>query len=116
MPMPLRASRRFILQLPALVTFCYWGYLHGDGATRWIPALGLPFLVAVIWEAFVASSSAVKVPDIAKLALGLAVPPARRGRVGRRGATDAGCRLCGDYRAYVGVAAVGSQRRLLGRS
>jgi hypothetical protein len=43
---------RFLLELAALVAFGYWGWHATDGPLRFILAIELPLLLAVIWGVF----------------------------------------------------------------
>lgn len=49
---PLNLVLRFILELAALYFMARWGWLRFDGGWRYLLALGLPLLAAVIWGTF----------------------------------------------------------------
>jgi hypothetical protein len=75
---PLNLALRFILELAALAAIGYWGWTWGDGALRYILAIGLPLLAAALWGTFRvpgdASSSGnapVAVPGLVRLLLEL---------------------------------------------
>src|SRR5690606_33090753 len=42
----------FLLELVALGAMGYWGWTQQDGAWRWIAALGIPLIAAVVWASF----------------------------------------------------------------
>jgi len=49
---PLNLALRFALELAALGAFGYWGWTENDGIWRWIAALGLTLIAAVLWGTF----------------------------------------------------------------
>jgi hypothetical protein len=49
--MPVLAVR-FLLELAALVAFGYWGWHSSEGPLRFVLAIGLPLLLAVVWGVF----------------------------------------------------------------
>ena len=49
---PLNLTLRFLLELAALIGFGYWGWGAAAGPLRWLLALGLPLLAAVLWGTF----------------------------------------------------------------
>lgn len=49
---PLNLALRFLLELVALGAMGYWGWTQQDGAWRWIAALGIPLIAAVLWASF----------------------------------------------------------------
>jgi len=49
---PLNLALRFLLELVALGAMGYWGWTQQDGAWRWIAALGIPLIAAVVWASF----------------------------------------------------------------
>ena len=52
---------RFLLELAALVAFGYWGFKSGAGnLMKWVLAIGIPLLAAVIWGTFGSPRAAVK--------------------------------------------------------
>ena len=42
----------FLLELAALAAFGYWGWRSTEGPLRFILAIGLPVLLAVVWGVF----------------------------------------------------------------
>jgi hypothetical protein len=62
---------RFLLEVGALVAVGYWGYQTGVGPVRWVMAVGLPVLFAVVWGVFVAPNAVVELPAMVKFILGL---------------------------------------------
>lgn len=75
---PLNLTLRFILEMAALAAIGYWGWTRDGGALRYILAIGLPLLAAVLWGTFRvpgdASSSGkapVAVPGLVRLVLEL---------------------------------------------
>ena len=49
---PINLALRFILELVALYTMGYWGWTQHEGGMRFLLALGLPLLAAVLWGTF----------------------------------------------------------------
>jgi hypothetical protein len=49
---PLNLAVRFALELTILAVFALWGWRKGDGPWRYVMAIGLPLLMALIWGAF----------------------------------------------------------------
>lgn len=49
---PLNLAVRFILEILALAAVGSWGWSYGTGALRYLLALGLPLLAAVLWGTF----------------------------------------------------------------
>ena len=49
---PLNLGLRFILELAALIAAGYWGYSQTDSWTKYILAIGVPLILAVLWGAF----------------------------------------------------------------
>ncbi|MBN1538426.1 MAG: YrdB family protein [Anaerolineales bacterium] len=43
---------RFFLELIMLGTIGYWGWINGNGATKFLMAIGLPIIAAFIWFTF----------------------------------------------------------------
>jgi hypothetical protein len=62
---PINLAVRFILELVGLFAMGLWGWNQGEGALRFVLALGLPVAAAVIWGVFRVpgdSSSSGKAP------------------------------------------------------
>jgi len=49
---PINLALRFILELVALYAIGYWGWTQHEGGMRFLLALGLPLLAAVLWGTF----------------------------------------------------------------
>jgi len=74
---PLNLALRFILELAALAALAYWGWTQHTGALRYLLAIGLPLLAAVLWGVFrvpgdeSAGDGAVAIPGPLRLLLEL---------------------------------------------
>lgn len=51
---PINLGVRLMLELAALVIFGFWGSNSSSGIMRYVLAIGLPILAAVIWGTFAA--------------------------------------------------------------
>jgi hypothetical protein len=51
----------FLSEVAALAVLAAWGWSAGSGAARWLPAVGLPLLAAVLWGVFAAPRAPVRV-------------------------------------------------------
>ena len=76
---PLNLALRFILELAALFAMGYWGWTQHDGLARYLYAIGLPLISAVIWGTFAvpddpsrSGKAPVPVPGALRLILELA--------------------------------------------
>jgi hypothetical protein len=49
---PINLALRFLLELAALAAYGYWGWTQHQGLSRWLWAVGLPLLAAVLWGTF----------------------------------------------------------------
>jgi hypothetical protein len=49
---PINLALRFFLELAALYCMGYWGWTRHAGLLRYLLAIGLPLLAAVIWGVF----------------------------------------------------------------
>ena len=49
---PINLGLRFLLEVAALIAIGYWGWTQQDGIARWLFAIGLPLLAAVLWGTF----------------------------------------------------------------
>ena len=49
---PINLAIRFLLELSALLTMGIWGWRQSEGWFRFILALGIPIIAAVIWAIF----------------------------------------------------------------
>jgi hypothetical protein len=77
---PINLAVRFLLEVAALLAIGYWGWSTGAGVLRFVLALGLPLIAALVWGTFRvpddASSSGkapVPIPGILRLVLELAL-------------------------------------------
>ncbi|GAB4529247.1 MAG: YrdB family protein [Anaerolineae bacterium] len=77
---PINLAVRFLLEVAALLAIGYWGWSASAGLLRFVLALGLPLLAAIVWGTFRvpddASSSGrapVPVPGALRLLLELAL-------------------------------------------
>jgi len=76
---PINLAIRFILEIIGLVALGWWGWNQGEGILRFVLALGIPFLAAVLWGTFAvpddpsrSGEARVPVPGIVRLVLELA--------------------------------------------
>ena len=76
---PINLAVRFILELAGMVALGWWGWNQGEGILRFLLALGIPFLAAVLWGTFAvpddpsrSGEARVPVPGIVRLMLELA--------------------------------------------
>lgn len=76
---PINLAVRFILEMTGLVTIGLWGWNQAEGILRFVLALGIPFLAAVLWGTFAvpddpsrSGKTGVPVPGIIRLLLELA--------------------------------------------
>jgi hypothetical protein len=76
---PLNLAFRFLLELTAYIAIGYWGWQQGEGFSRYLLALGVPLIWAVLWGTFAvpgdpsrSGKAPVPVPGILRLALELA--------------------------------------------
>ncbi len=73
---PVNLAVRFILELAAWGAMGYWGWTQGQGALRFVLAIGLPVTAAAIWGTFRVPDdpgrAPVPVPGLVRLAIELA--------------------------------------------
>ena len=76
---PINLFARFILEMAGLVALGWWGWNQTEGITRFILALGVPFIAAVLWGTFAvpndpsrSGEAKVPVPGMIRLLLELA--------------------------------------------
>lgn len=77
---PINLALRFILELSALMAIGNWGWKQNDHWFRFILAVGIPVIVAVIWGTFAvpndpsrSGAAPIVVPGIVRLAIELAI-------------------------------------------
>jgi hypothetical protein len=73
---PVNLAVRFILELAAWGAMGYWGWTQGEGPFRFVLAIGLPVIAAVIWGTFAVPNdpsrsgrAPVPVPGLVRLAI-----------------------------------------------
>jgi hypothetical protein len=76
---PINLALRFLLELSAWGAMGYWGWTQGQGALRWVLAIGLPVIAAALWGTFAvpddpsrSGRAPVPIPGLVRLALELA--------------------------------------------
>ena len=76
---PVNLAVRFILELCALAAMAYWGWTQHAGWLRFVLAIGLPVLAAILWGTFAvpndpsrSGQAPVPVPGVVRLMLELA--------------------------------------------
>ncbi len=73
---PINLGLRFLLELAALAAAAAWGWQKGEGWLRFVLAIGIPLLLAVLWGTFRIpndpGAAPVAVPGWLRLALELA--------------------------------------------
>lgn len=72
----LNLALRFLLELAALAALGAWGWNNGSGVLRWVLALGVPLIAAVLWGVFRVpgdpGDAPFAIPGLLRLALELA--------------------------------------------
>ena len=76
---PINLALRFLLEISGLFTLGYWGWSRADGVLRFVLALGLPLMAALLWGIFNvkddpsrSGKAPVPVPGIVRLIIELA--------------------------------------------
>ncbi len=76
---PVNLAVRFLLELAAYVAMGYWGWTRREGPLRYVLAIGIPVLAAILWATFAvpddpsrSGKAPVPVPGILRLVLELA--------------------------------------------
>jgi hypothetical protein len=76
---PINLAVRFLLELSALLAIGFWGWRQGEGLFRFVLAIGLPLIAAVLWGTFAvpddrsrSGKAPVPVPGVVRLVLELA--------------------------------------------
>jgi len=77
---PINLTIRFLLELTALAAIGIWGWKQSDGWLRFVLALGIPIIVAVIWGTFAvpddpsrSGAAPIVVSGIVRLAIELTI-------------------------------------------
>lgn len=74
---PINLGLRFLLEIAALVSLGVWGWQKGEGWVRFLLALGIPLIAAVLWATFRVPNDPgtppVAIPGILRLAFELAL-------------------------------------------
>lgn len=77
---PINLAIRFLLELSALLAMGVWGWRQSEGWFRFVLALGIPIIVAVVWGTFAvpndpsrSGAAPIAVPGILRLAIELAI-------------------------------------------
>lgn len=75
---PIHLMIRFLLELMVLVSVGLWGWKQSDGGLRYLLAIGIPLIFAVIWGTFSvpndpsrSGSAPIVTPGIIRLAIEL---------------------------------------------
>jgi hypothetical protein len=73
---PANLAVRFILELAALAGMAMWGWHQGQGASRYVAAVGVPVVAAALWATFAvpddpsrSGSAPVPIPGILRLCI-----------------------------------------------
>jgi len=70
----LNSALRFLLELAALASFCYWGVQQGDStAAKIVLGVGAPVVMAIIWGLLVSPKARFEIPSIPKFVLGIVI-------------------------------------------
>jgi len=73
---PLNLGLRFLLELAALAAMAVWGWQKGAGWLRFVFAIGIPLVAAILWGTFRVpndpGAAPVAVPGLVRLTLELA--------------------------------------------
>ena len=77
---PINLTVRFLLELAALAALGLWGWWQSDGWLRFVLALTLPLIAAVVWGTFAvpddpsrSGAAPVPVPGLLRLAIELSI-------------------------------------------
>ncbi len=77
---PINLAVRFLLELSALLALGVWGWRQSEGWVRFVLALGIPIIVAVVWGTFAvpndpsrSGAAPVAVPGLLRLLIELAI-------------------------------------------
>lgn len=77
---PVNLAVRFLLELAALAAMAYWGWSQHSGPLRFLFAIGVPVLAAILWFGFAvpedpsrSGKAPVPVPGTVRIVLELAI-------------------------------------------
>ena len=77
---PINLAIRFLLELSALLAMGVWGWRQSEGWFRFVLALGIPIIMAVVWGTFAvpndpsrSGAAPIAVPGLLRLAIELAI-------------------------------------------
>ena len=77
---PINLAIRFLLEITALIAMGFWGWRQSEGWFRYILALIIPILAAVVWGTFAvpndpsrSGSAPIPVPGLIRLVIELAI-------------------------------------------
>jgi hypothetical protein len=75
---PVNLAFRFLLELSALLAMGLWGWRQGEGALRFLLALGIPLVAATLWAVFAvpgdrsrSGNAPLPVPGVVRLTIEL---------------------------------------------
>jgi hypothetical protein len=77
---PVNLGVRFLLEICALVSAGYWGWVRHRGVLRYVAVIGVPLILVLLWSIFAvpddpsrSGRAPVPVPGVLRLALELAI-------------------------------------------
>jgi hypothetical protein len=77
---PINLTIRFLLELSALASVGIWGWKQSDGGLRYVLAIGIPVILAIIWGTFAvpndpsrSGSAPIVTPGVIRLIIELCV-------------------------------------------
>jgi len=77
---PINLAVRFFLEIAALLSMGFWGWEQSDSWLRFVLAIGIPLIAAVIWGTFAvpedpsrSGKAPVPVPGILRLVIEIAI-------------------------------------------
>ena len=77
---PINLTIRFLLEVSALLAMGVWGWRQSEGWLRFLLALGIPIIAAVVWGVFAvpndpsrSGAAPIAVPGILRLVIELAI-------------------------------------------
>lgn len=77
---PINLAIRFLLEIAALLAVAVWGWRQSDSWLKFVLALGIPIILAIVWGTFAvpgdpsrSGAAPVAVPGILRLVIELAI-------------------------------------------